>query len=105
MCGHIVYFPVEGIYEIWNWHKFIAGPFQSRKEAEKYKMQSKRVLTIYRRIPGTHEIREMAKHPNIPADWTAKDILERFGLREHLKVVLSQPGQPDWVVQDFEPHS
>jgi len=34
---HIVYFPIEGIYEIWEWGKFIAGPFHSWKAANQWR--------------------------------------------------------------------
>jgi len=64
-----------------------------------------RTVKIYRRIPGSHEIRLSAEHDNIPEDWTARDILERFGIREHLKTVVCESGKPDWIVQDFAPQS
>ena len=60
-----------------------------------------RTLLVYRRIPGTHEVQKTGKHENIGHELTAKEILERFGIREHLKAVVREDGRPDWVVQDF----
>ena len=64
-----------------------------------------RKLTIYRRLPGDHEIRKSAEHPNIPDDWTPANILTRFGIRSHLKAVMTENDGAEWVLQDFEPQS
>lgn len=32
----------------------------------------------------------IAIHPNVPDSWSTKDILERFGIGEHLRVLLDQ---------------
>jgi hypothetical protein len=58
-------------------------------------------ITIYRRIPGTHEVRKTAEHGNIPDDWGADLILERYGIRENLKVVATLDDGREWLVQGF----
>jgi hypothetical protein len=64
-----------------------------------------RTVKVYRRKPGSHEVYKSAEMPNIPEDWTAQDILKRFGIRSHLKIVVCEDSKPDWIVQNFEPQN
>lgn len=47
-----------------------------------------------RREPGSG-----GSHANVPGDWTARMILERYGIAEHLHVVVADPDGHQRVIQ------
>lgn len=60
-----------------------------------------RTIKVYRKIPGSEEVRLTATHENVPGDWTHAIILSRLGIREHLKVTATT-GSRTSVLQDFK---
>jgi len=59
-----------------------------------------RTIVVYRKVPGSEEVRRTAVHQNVPGDWPAKVILDRYGIGQHLKVVSESEGRHS-VLQDF----
>lgn len=43
--------------------------------------------------PELSRVRHVAEFPNTPDDWTAADILKRYGIAEHLHVVATGYGR------------
>ena len=57
-------------------------------------------ITIYFKVPGSEEVRLLAKHPHVPGDWSHEMVLARFGIGKHLKVVALSGGRNS-VLQEF----
>jgi hypothetical protein len=59
-------------------------------------------LVVYCRSPSNGDVRELNRFPHV-GELTGKEMLERYGIRDHLKAVVITPGENDWLLQDFPP--
>jgi hypothetical protein len=61
-------------------------------------------IEIYDERPEIVERRggpvHVATHGNVPENWSNRDIVERFGIGEHLSVYRSAPGEARRCIQE-----
>lgn len=44
--------------------------------------------------------RDIARFPNVPENWTASEVVERFGIANHLTVYRSFNGGHETIIQE-----
>lgn len=57
------------------------------------------VMVCDRRFNPRREVGSGGMHPNTPGDWTRAEILGRYGIAEHLHVVIRDQGGNERVIQ------
>lgn len=76
---------------------------RGRKPSEKTLRKREAAATLAARGPFTVLVSDrrgrVVRHDNVPADWTRADVLERFGIAEHLHVTVMEKDGSTYTIQ------